>query len=182
MTTIEMRKNNLNEPTLSYVDPMPWTKKWLASRIDEIFLTPRIGDSSIERELIKSAIWWEMFTLTQCWENYYYLTGQDLYEVLYTTLISKNSDYSSWDFAFSNLCLCESIGISAEDWIRVRMCDKVSRIRNLLATQKEPDVVSEKLCDTWLDLAWYLVLYYLYNEYCALIWHLSSQTVTNKNR
>lgn len=163
-----MRKNN--------EEPIIWTKDWFLGRIEDILLN---FDKDNEW-FIQCAIWWEVFSLEQCLENYDYLTWWNWWETLFNTLHKKNSDYSWWDNAFSNLCLCESIGINPKDWIKVRMCDKVSRIRNLV--NKEPEVIGESLADSWLDLAWYLVLLYLYEEYEANQWRQLNLTQTNSEK
>ena len=152
-------------------------------RVNEIYermIIPQAPGNPIpvdETELMQEVIWWEVFSVQQCANNYYYLTGESLYQALPKILTKKNRDYSWDDNAFDNLELCESIWISAETGIKVRMCDKVSRIRNLV--NKEPTIVTESLADTWLDLAWYLTLLYLYEEYMPSKWQQKNQVNPN---
>ena len=69
-------------------------------------------------------------------------------------ILSKNTDYSSEDETFKNFDIVELIcGVSSECGILVRMCDKITRIGNLL--DKEPLVKDESIEDTLLDLANY---------------------------
>ena len=73
--------------------------------------------------------------------------------------IAKNHDYAMANDGdpFKNFRLCEQLGIcSVEKGILVRMCDKISRISNLL--EKEGKVKDEKLEDTLLDMANYAVI------------------------
>lgn len=109
---------------------------------------------------------WEAFSINDCIEKFEELSKDeswatiDWYNHLYSTLQQKNADYSKKSDAFSNFKLCNTLWVSVEDWIKVRICDKVSRIRNLQT--KEPSVVWESLADTYLDLAWYLTILYIY--------------------
>ena len=156
---------------------------WFCHRVNEIYesmIIPHAPGNPVpveETELMQATIWWEVFSVRQCADNYYYLTGESLYQVLPKILTKKNSDYSWNDNAFTNLELCESIWISAVTGIKVRMCDKVSRIRNLV--KKDPAVTGESLADTWLDLAWYLTLLYLYEEYLQYKWQQNPQINQN---
>lgn len=111
-------------------------------------------------EPYRFTVWWETYTIDKCMEEYNKLTWEDWYETLYETLKRKNSDYSPWEDAFSNFYMCQEFWVTVQDWIKVRMCDKVSRIKAL--QHKEPDVVWESLADTWLDLAWYMTIAYIY--------------------
>ena len=159
------------------------SKQWFCHRVNEIYekmIIPYAQENPIpvdETELMQTVIWWEVFSVKQCADNYYYLTGKSLYQVLPKILTNKNRDYSWDENAFDNLELCESIWIEAVTGIKVRMCDKVSRIRNLV--NKEPAVAGESLADTWLDLAWYLTLLYLYEEYVSNKWLQNPQTNQN---
>lgn len=78
---------------------------------------------------------------------------------------NKNSDYS-WDKEFfGNFTVVEKLWItSAEEGFLVRMCDKVSRITNLLEEGREVKVLDEKVEDTLKDLVNYCVLLLLYIE------------------
>lgn len=111
---------------------------------------------------------WEVFWINQCIEEYERLKQEEVwdeyvvnwFEDLYDTLCKKNSDYSAWDDAFSNFYLCRTLGVGVDEWIKVRLCDKVSRIRNLKT--KEPSVVWESLADAYLDCSWYLTILYIW--------------------
>lgn len=108
---------------------------------------------------------WENFSINDCvkkfeehsWCKKYHA---DWFAILFDTLREKNADYSPFDDAFANFRMCETLWVSVEDWIKVRLCDKVSRVRNLQT--KEPSVVWESLADTYLDIAWYLLLLYIW--------------------
>jgi len=70
--------------------------------------------------------------------------------------VKKNQDYSGAE-PFQHFMLVERLGVtSAEKGIVVRMCDKVSRIANLL--EKDAAVVDESIQDTLLDLANYALI------------------------
>lgn len=108
---------------------------------------------------------WETFWIKQCVERFEELTECDKYNtpwfnVLYETLCAKNDDYSPEEDAFANFKMCESLWVSVEDGIKVRLCDKVSRLRNLQT--KEASVKWETIADTWLDIAGYLTILYIY--------------------
>ena len=70
-----------------------------------------------------------------------------------TTLLSKNRDYG--DSAWKEPVLAPELSIDSA--IRVRMSDKIERIRNLL--DKEPEVITESLEDTVNDLGAYCLLW-----------------------
>ena len=66
----------------------------------------------------------------------------------------KNADYANSVNPFKNFDTVEPIcNISSEKGLLVRMCDKITRIGNLL--DKEADVKEESIEDTLLDLANY---------------------------
>lgn len=69
---------------------------------------------------------------------------------------SKNADYAHETDPFRNFRAAESLGISLEQGILVRMSDKMSRIGNLL--QKENAVKDESIEDTLQDLANYAAI------------------------
>ena len=68
-------------------------------------------------------------------------------------MIQKNSDYGSSVFQVGTI----SPDVSAEQGIRVRLGDKLSRISNLISTPGNQQV-AETLTDTFLDTAAYLLL------------------------
>jgi len=77
------------------------------------------------------------------------------------TITAKNSDYSDKNDAFNNFRYSEELGITSTDKAMfVRMCDKMSRIANLL--NKEANVKDETIHDTLLDLAAYSILLSIY--------------------
>ena len=125
-----------------------------------------------DKEKYELEIDWEKFGINSCIDKFEELTADwvnpvDWFHYLYTTLCRKNSDYSSPTDAFSNFKMCETLWVSVEDWIKVRLCDKVSRVRNLQT--KEPSVVWESLADTYLDIAWYLTLLYIWLNWDAFL-------------
>ena len=76
---------------------------------------------------------------------------------------AKNHDYAKGDDPYKNFRLVEQLEIcSVETGILVRMCDKMSRISNLLET--EGKVADEKIEDTLLDLANYSIILKCYLE------------------
>lgn len=109
---------------------------------------------------------WETYWINECIEKYEELSKDeewhkpDWFYTLYNTLCQKNADYSPANDAFSNFRMCTSLWVCVDDWIKVRLCDKVSRVRNLRT--KEPSVVWESLADTYLDIAGYLLLEYIW--------------------
>lgn len=116
---------------------------------------------------------WEKFSINGCIEKFEELVPlkerdyKDWFYTLYETLCRKNSDYSPFDDAFANFRMCETVWVSVEDGIKVRLCDKVSRVRNL--QKKEPSVVWESLADTYLDIAGYLTLLYIWLYWDAFV-------------
>ncbi len=69
-----------------------------------------------------------------------------------STLLRKNRDYGSTASRTPEL----APDVTPETAIRVRLSDKVARIRNLLGNSAQ--VASETLADTFLDLAGYSIL------------------------
>ncbi len=85
-------------------------------------------------------------------------------EVMNKIVIAKNHDYAG-DKAFSNFELVEALGItSVGKGILVRMCDKISRISNLIDGELVGLVpeVDEKIEDTLIDLANYSIILAIY--------------------
>ena len=116
---------------------------------------------------------WENFSINDCvkkFEEYSWCRKYcaDWFAILFDTLREKNADYSPFDDAFANFRMCETLWVSVEDWIKVRICDKVSRLRNL-RWWREPEVKEESLADTYLDLAWYLTLLYIWLNWDAFM-------------
>jgi hypothetical protein len=66
-------------------------------------------------------------------------------------VISKTKDYATIDDPYRNFRLCESVGVSLEKGILVRMCDKLSRIGNLVENN-DPSVKNESIEDTLIDI------------------------------
>lgn len=76
----------------------------------------------------------------------------------------KNSDYAATDDAFHNFYLCERLGIcTLEEGILVRLSDKLARVSNLIS--KDPEVKSESIEDTILDIINYSAILLSYRRY-----------------
>ncbi|MCP6727314.1 MAG: DUF1599 domain-containing protein [Patescibacteria group bacterium] len=75
----------------------------------------------------------------------------------------KNADYSTDNEAFLNFKACEAFNIPVETGLIVRMCDKMSRISNLM--NKEAAVKDESVLDTLQDLANYATILKVYLEH-----------------
>lgn len=76
---------------------------------------------------------------------------------MYDTMERKNHDYA-WGDEYKNFLLVEKLWVcSTEQWILVRMSDKLSRLTSLL-WKEEPQVKDESLTDTLLDLANYSII------------------------
>lgn len=89
---------------------------------------------------------------------------KQIFEGIVDTLHRKNADYSaSNEDPFRNFDMVVSYGIvSGPRGILVRMCDKMSRIENLLS--KEPDVLDETQEDTLVDMVGYTAILASYCE------------------
>jgi len=75
----------------------------------------------------------------------------------------KNHDYSGTELAFRNFEFVEALWICwTEEWIMVRITDKLTRLSNLLHT--EAMVKDESILDTILDCANYLLILRIYLE------------------
>lgn len=79
---------------------------------------------------------------------------------MHSILQSKNRDYATAENPFANFEMSTFVGVRPERGILVRIMDKISRVNQLL--DKEPDVVDEKVDDTLLDAANYLLILALY--------------------
>lgn len=66
-------------------------------------------------------------------------------------VLKKTKDYATIDDPYRNFRLCESVGVPLEKGILVRMCDKLSRIGNLIENN-DPSVKSESIEDTLVDI------------------------------
>jgi hypothetical protein len=66
-------------------------------------------------------------------------------------VMKKTQDYATIDDPYRNFRMSESVGVSVEKGILVRMCDKLSRIGNLIETN-DPSVKSESIEDTLIDV------------------------------
>jgi len=73
---------------------------------------------------------------------------------------AKNTDYASSSDPYKNFRLVETIGIKIYDGILVRLCDKISRINNLLTA--EAMVKNESIFDTCLDAINYFTILQTY--------------------
>ena len=68
-------------------------------------------------------------------------------------MMKKNADYAGKEDPFRNFRAIETMGLSVEQGILVRMSDKFSRIGTLLSDQSsEAQVKDESIEDTLLDL------------------------------
>lgn len=63
----------------------------------------------------------------------------------------KTQDYATIDDPYRNFRMSESVGVSIEKGILVRMCDKLSRIGNLVENN-DPSVKNESIEDTLIDI------------------------------
>jgi hypothetical protein len=63
----------------------------------------------------------------------------------------KTMDYATIDDPYRNFRMCESVGVSVEKGILVRMCDKLSRIGNLI-DNGTASVKDESVEDTLIDV------------------------------
>lgn len=78
---------------------------------------------------------------------------------------AKNHDYSWTEDAFANFRMCENLWItSVENWILVRITDKLSRISTLVQTWQEWKVQDEKIADTLQDMANYAIILKIFLE------------------
>lgn len=77
-------------------------------------------------------------------------------------VIKKTQDYATIDDPYRNFRMSESVGVSLEKGILVRMCDKLSRLGNLVENG-DPSVKSESIEDTLIDVMNYanIMLCYL---------------------
>lgn len=93
------------------------------------------------------------------------LTEGDLVNILYETLKKKNADYSPEDNAFYNFeNSADEIGMSVSSTIKVRMIDKISRMKNL-ENKEQTSVEDETVSDTIMDVMNYMVIRELYEKY-----------------
>lgn len=94
-------------------------------------------------------------------ENYLQLFQQAL-NTMHEITVRKNSDYATWDDPFRNFRMVENMWIcTSEEWILVRMSDKMSRISNLIK-DNNPKVKDESIEDTLIDLANYSIILSIY--------------------
>jgi hypothetical protein len=78
-------------------------------------------------------------------------------------IASKNKDYAEANDPFKNFRAVESMGVTLEQGILVRLSDKMSRLQNLIGRNQEVAVTDERVEDTILDMINYLniILTYL---------------------
>lgn len=90
-------------------------------------------------------------------QNTYGNRGKFLYSMSQNALdalqlvIKKTQDYATIDDPYRNFRMSESVGVSIEKGILVRMCDKLSRIGNLVE-KNDPSVKNESIEDTLIDI------------------------------
>jgi hypothetical protein len=88
---------------------------------------------------------------------------EELYNINLEISKKKNADYAGEVDPFKNFRLVETLGLcSTEVGIMVRMCDKISRISNLLDSEEK--VEDEKVADTLSDLSNYSMILRMYLE------------------
>lgn len=88
---------------------------------------------------------------------------KELYNINVSISDKKNSDYATNSDPFKNFRLCELLGIcSVETGMLVRVCDKLSRISNLLENKAE--VNDESIADTLSDMANYSMILRMFIE------------------
>lgn len=84
--------------------------------------------------------------------------GEDILDECLALAEKKNNDYAGEEDPFKNFRVCEEIGLcSMSVGILVRLCDKVSRFRNLYEG-KEPKV-EESMRDTVIDIINYSAIF-----------------------
>jgi hypothetical protein len=89
---------------------------------------------------------------------------KELYDINLAIADRKNSDYATSFDPFKNFRLCEQLGIcSVEVGMLVRICDKLSRISNLLEGE-QPEVQDESIMDTLSDMANYSMILRVFIE------------------
>lgn len=83
---------------------------------------------------------------------------------MYEICQKKNADYADISDPFRNFRMVEQMWLcTVEQWLLVRMSDKMSRISNLL--EKEAQVNDESIEDTLIDLANYSIILKLYIQW-----------------
>lgn len=74
----------------------------------------------------------------------------------------KSSDYASDTDPYSNFREAETMGLTVEQGILLRMGDKWSRLKELIGKGKQAQVSDEKIEDTLRDIANYSAILYNY--------------------
>ena len=84
---------------------------------------------------------------------------QEMTAKAFEILKAKNKDYSPDEDPFSNIRLCERMGVASADvGVLVRMCDKFQRFCNLVKRNGEAAVKDESVVDTGLDFINYIII------------------------
>ena len=78
-------------------------------------------------------------------------------------VVSKTKDYATMDDPYRNFRMSENVGVSVEKGILVRMCDKMSRIGNLIEKDSS-SVTNESVEDTLIDLMNYANILLCYRK------------------
>lgn len=83
--------------------------------------------------------------------------SEQLFQSALETMKKKNADYSGDNKSLKNFQISANIAnVDISQGILVRLCDKVTRIGNLI--QKDPAVKSESIFDTIQDLVNYAAI------------------------
>lgn len=81
-------------------------------------------------------------------------------------LKKKNLDYSQESNAFENFeSSAREASVSVSSAIKVRIVDKISRMKNLMGKDVSPMVEDEPLKDTILDIMNYMIISMIYEDY-----------------
>jgi hypothetical protein len=161
--------NNFKDINLSIDDNISYIirKKQLIDDLElsyQDFLLHNIIDNITDDNYIKN-IYNSLLLLSYLNKNN--IDSEYIKEIMYECyklIIDKNTDYSGIDKPFKNFEIINVFNITAENGIKVRICDKISRINNLL--KNDAQVKNESITDTLMDLINYsnILMVYLKNK------------------
>lgn len=109
-----------------------------------------MAKSQIEQTNQTKRVLEEMSTLTGNRQRFVSSMSQNSTTAL-ELVLKKTKDYATIDDPYRNFRMSESVGVSVEKGILVRMCDKLSRIGNLIESN-DPSVKGESIEDTLIDI------------------------------